>query len=944
MSPAPREPLQSARSRLGAALEVYGVSALTPTVRAALSIALALAIPCTASASDRPETAGEGCYTIKNQKSGYLRYKTSGDGYESGSLDSHAYFRLLKTSLADGRKFMFLDNAGNYVENSRELLDSVKKVSHAYGPQAEWKLVYLDNDWYHIEADDFLPDRKLRWPGIGGRVNLSTATWIIEDLKQRSRWKFTKVDESLCTQEHEPSLDCTASPCPSVPKGDPSAPVVGYADLHNHMFGNLMGNAGVISGTPFHPMGPGVALRACEAEHGIRGLRDFVHDDSPLNGKDGHQTEGFPGQVRADTTHQRSYHSWLERAHRGGLKLVVVSVVNERAACALEFDPLLQLPLSFLPDSSMAACGDDQAIEKQLIAFDEMVKWIDLRSGGPGKGWLQRADDPGRARQLIADGKLAVVIGTESAELFNCGKEAKCDAAYLQASIDAYYKRGVRYVFPMHGLDNAFGGPAIFNSAYPAGQCMVSESGLPETEACAGEGPYGTDNNYDLIPLNVPPILDPITPKFLRCTTSLQMFPGQGTCNARGLTTTGKELIQRLMEKGMMIDVDHMSYRTLSGVFDIAEKYGYPLNSSHTEFSELKPSGMSEHNRSRSDIIRIGELGGALAPLANQRSRGAAGALVPGRPLLPPPWDQVVFESSSSAAFLQSMIYANHLTGRGVAIGTDANGAAHMPHGTGRLTYPFTMPAALGGVSFEQLQRGNYGYFDVKEEMATVGLLPDFIADAVQAHPTVDMSPFYTSAEMFLQTWERSTDKSIIAQAGVTEVSGSATATTGGSPESYQFDFGSPRTFASIHMNVRQHAKYVVEVSGDGSNWSTVHDYTRIFCEGSCKAHLARPRARYLRVRITAVENPHEPAGIENVTVYATSAPGVPFDGAHADDAKDGHADASGGPQDTATGKKRPGRSCQASPWRTNSAAPTWWTALLLGSLLRRRGGARREW
>ena len=64
---------------------------------------------------------------------------------------------------------------------------------------------------------------------------------------------------------------------------------------------------------------------------------------------------------------------------------------------------------------------------KDMVAADRIIeetyaleRYIDAQSGGPGKGWFRIVSSPAQARQQIEAGKLAVVLGLEVSDLFNC--------------------------------------------------------------------------------------------------------------------------------------------------------------------------------------------------------------------------------------------------------------------------------------------------------------------------------------------------------------------------------------------------------------------------------------------------------------------------------------------------------------------------------------------
>ena len=50
-------------------------------------------------------------------------------------------------------------------------------------------------------------------------------------------------------------------------------------------------------------------------------------------------------------------------------------------------------------------------------------------NGGPGQGWFRIVTTPQQARDAVRAGKLAVVLGIEVDNLFNC-KETGCPADF----------------------------------------------------------------------------------------------------------------------------------------------------------------------------------------------------------------------------------------------------------------------------------------------------------------------------------------------------------------------------------------------------------------------------------------------------------------------------------------------------------------------------------
>src|SRR5690606_19384093 len=90
-----------------------------------------------------------------------------------------------------------------------------------------------------------------------------------------------------------------------------------------------------------------------------------------------------------------------------------------------------------------------------------MERYIDAQEGGPGQGWFRIVTSPAEAREVIAQGKLAVVLGIETSTPFNCFPTPRegyptCDEAHVREQLDRYHDLGVRALFPVHKYDNAF--------------------------------------------------------------------------------------------------------------------------------------------------------------------------------------------------------------------------------------------------------------------------------------------------------------------------------------------------------------------------------------------------------------------------------------------------------------------------------------------------------
>ncbi len=344
----------------------------------------------------------------------------------------------------------------------------------------------------------------------------------------------------------------------------------------------------------------------------------------------GHDTGGYPDfrgwPAWNDFTHQAVHEQFLKRAVDGGLRLIVVMALHNQLLCRVS-------------RRNTVSCDDMDSVDLQIEAAYDMQAHVDADCGGPGGGWYRIVRSPAEARDVIARGKLAVVLGIEVDDVFGGRPASRLTAAELAAMVEKYYQAGVRHVFPLHFCDNAFGGAAFaLPLQWSANNRFLSAanplSSLPvyrmHTETCGNAG---------------------------------YRYRG-GNCNARGLTPLGRQLIAELMGRGMVIDVDHMSARTRADVLDMATAARYPVLAGHTEFLELsRPELRSERQLRPAEVQRIQQTGGAIAPLVRQSTVDAAAA------------DQGTAES-----FLRAHRYVLAETGaQWAAFGTDFNGFAGLP-------------------------------------------------------------------------------------------------------------------------------------------------------------------------------------------------------------------------------------------------------------------------
>ena len=260
--------------------------------------------------------------------------------------------------------------------------------------------------------------------------------------------------------------------------------VFGFADTHVHVLSTTF-LGGAKHGEPFHKFGVTHALDNCQTEHGPMGSKDalaaaFIGDTN------GHNTIGYPTfpewPSRNALTHEAIYWKWIERAWLGGLRVLVNDLVENGTLCELQRNA---------SGRTSEPCNEMQSARDQLASMYAMQDYIDAQYGGRGEGWWRIVLDPAAARSVIADGKLAVVIGMEISNLFNCqlnynparqqepfeedGGETPTENRYLctmtetgapneiKTQLDEFTDLGARQIISIHEFDNAFGGNGIFD-------------------------------------------------------------------------------------------------------------------------------------------------------------------------------------------------------------------------------------------------------------------------------------------------------------------------------------------------------------------------------------------------------------------------------------------------------------------------------------------------
>lgn len=331
-----------------------------------------------------------------------------------------------------------------------------------------------------LEADTFsLASRAsgaLLATGEGGVLTVAAAA-------DEPAAQFALVPHTGCADFPEASSDFTGTPF-SGTQADGS--VLGHADAHIHISATeFLG--GVQWGRPFHPYGIEQALGNCQVLHGPQGILDFL--GTAFGGDtDGHATDGWPTFTewpeRNSLTHDALYWKWLERAWAGGLRVVVNDLVDNQTLCEIERNVSQAAGLDY-------DCDPMNNAGRQAGTMYQMENYIDAQYGGPGKGFFQVVHSADEARAVIEDGNMAVILGIEISNLFNCQltySPLRTQAPFeedgsgfpengytctteegqpnsILTQMQRAWDWGVRQIITIHEFDNAFGGNGIFDMA-----------------------------------------------------------------------------------------------------------------------------------------------------------------------------------------------------------------------------------------------------------------------------------------------------------------------------------------------------------------------------------------------------------------------------------------------------------------------------------------------
>jgi len=703
-----------------------------------------------------------GCFTIEafdgDKTVRYLVGSEAGYAFSGQARDAGERFHFQASDLAtyllydrDRRYFSAETGEAGVVQFTRpDHLDSeVDRLDEAFRSPAEWILQVSTRDPERYQFQHYATGHYLTLEGL---TQDPAAAAVI-----------TLHPADGCPAFPELALDATGTVQPQQwPDGD----LWGIAEIHSHVFSDAgFGGGGLFHGAPFHRLGVERALPDCARSHGPDGKRDimgYFYDGNvgfefaallPIIAQGqvatfNHATDGYPTfsqwpNPRKRATHQSMYYRWIERAYLSGLRLMVQHATGNSVMC--------ELTVAVGAQKTLYGCNDMVSVDHAIDRAWQLERYIDAQSGGPGKGWLRVVTSPAQAREVIGQGKLALVLGIEISNLFDCfltppAGYPKCDEALVKNKLDHYRDRGVRAIFPVHKYDNAFspgdGSDGIIEvgNVVNCGHDSNFVQDCPDISTAFDKGAvsFGGLNKpreeYDSpAPYDFSGFATDFIGTMAPFLEDLQAGKLDGDwCQKQGMTPLGKTLMLEMFKRGMLIDLAHLPRRALVDAYTLLETHDYPATKTHGDSNGGRIYALG--GLTKTHIDRCGD--------PNKPGQLFAG-----------------FKSAVAAAVSKGAYPSE-------ALGFDLNGFAGNPgprFGPNKVcgndqanpvAYPFS--SVDGAITFHKPTLGTRPVDFNQEGMIHIGLLPELIEDARRDGSTVsDLEPLFRSAEAYVRMWEK---------------------------------------------------------------------------------------------------------------------------------------------------------------------------------------------
>jgi hypothetical protein len=492
---------------------------------------------------------------------------------------------------------------------------------------------------------------------------------------------------------------------------------------------------------------------------------------------------------------------------------------------------------------SVAACNDMAVARRQIQGAKDMEAYLNRqcamgadppRCPQKGMGWYHIVQSAEEARATINRGQMAVVLGIEVDRLFDCARFPTgdprsgghlCSMPEVRQSLDTLVSSGVRHIFPAHLADNAFAGMAIYpgpvtwniNHHFLNGTWIDTSMPACPSEVFGIFEVYPTppniqfDFNKNEAPADLANLLGDIEglgfhpqPPFYPPATPMHPPQTTGHCNRAGLSTLGTGLISAMMDRHLIIDIDHMSLNSVNDTFNLTwaprKDSPYPVIMGHTGPLNVVKSPQNKSERLATDnrllylrvsggMIGVGLGGGTTQDINEYTTQYGQGS-----------WRRRIPNdcSNSSKIWAQAYLYTvDHLEGpntAAVAFASDqllnaflgprfgyddpqvdifkevvrgCGGQTTVRNGVQvrekslqdprtMVQYPFYAQNPGVPIRLERSHLGNKSWDFNLDGMAHIGMYPDLLQDAINIglEPS-DLAPIFRSAEGYIKMWEK---------------------------------------------------------------------------------------------------------------------------------------------------------------------------------------------
>jgi hypothetical protein len=522
--------------------------------------------------------------------------------------------------------------------------------------------------------------------------------------------RFDFIPASGCAVFPEAELNVSGRPA----RGDTSyGEVRGLLDGHMHWmnFEYLGGN--FHCGKPWDPYGIPAALPDCSGIEGPLGVaapvQNFLNYGNPVAP---HDTSGWPkltAWARTNLTYDGVYWRWVQRVWMAGERLIVMPVNENRVLCELQAN-------------RKTNCDEMATARQEIDDIYRLQNYVDAQAGGPGQGFFQIVTDPFEARRVINEGKMAVVLEVEISEPFGCrGLESSssCSAAQIDAQLQDLYDRGIRSSLLLNKFDNPLTG-VRFDSG-EVGTLINAANKESSGSFWSAETCQGPEHDNEIL------IGAPTTGFLATLLTTLGVpggtlpaYPPAPHCNTRGLTSLGAHTVEQMMDRGMIVNPDHMSQRAVDATIRLAEQRHYA--------GVISPHGWMDPR----NWPRIWALGGMAFP-----NSGSASGFV---------------EDWRNQRPAGTPYYFGW--GWGADLGGLATQGAPVPSDSpARVTYPFR--SLDGAVTVDRQRTGKRTFDYPTEGVAHYGLYADWIDEVRKLGGPQIVDDLLRGPEAYLQMWER---------------------------------------------------------------------------------------------------------------------------------------------------------------------------------------------